>query len=109
MSDFIPAVRADAFPPGARMTVTAGKREIALFNIDGRLHAIEGACPHQGGPMVEGWTADGCVTCPWHAWTFDLETGKMTLGDYAMIDVFDVRVERGIVYVSSVPREALPQ
>lgn len=104
MSNFIPAVRADALPPGARRTVVAGTREIALFNVDGRLYAIEGACPHQGGPMAEGWVENGCVTCPWHAWTFDLATGKMTLGDYATVDVFDVRVENGMIYVSSEPR-----
>jgi len=91
-------------PPGSRKIIAAGTREIALFNVDGRFYAIENACPHQGGPMAEGWVADGCVTCPWHAWTFELATGKMTLGDYATIDVFDVRVEDGMVYVSSEPR-----
>ena len=104
MSNFIPAARADALPPGARKIVKAGTREIVVLNVDGRFYAIESTCPHQGGPMAEGWAADNCITCPWHAWTFDLATGKMTLGDYATIDVFDVRVENGIVYVSSEPR-----
>jgi nitrite reductase/ring-hydroxylating ferredoxin subunit len=106
LSNFVPAARVETMPPGARKIVMAGTREIALFNVDGRFYAIESTCPHQGGPMAEGWVAEGCVTCPWHAWTFELATGKMTLGDYATIDVFDVRVENGMVCVSSEPRKS---
>jgi nitrite reductase (NADH) small subunit len=75
-----------------------------LFNVDGRIYAVENTCPHQGGPLSEGWVAKGCVTCPWHAWTFKLDTGKMTLGDYATIETFDVQIEGSTISVSSKPR-----
>jgi nitrite reductase/ring-hydroxylating ferredoxin subunit len=33
-------------------------------------------CPHLEGPLFQGSVADGCVTCPWHFWRFDLRTGQ---------------------------------
>ncbi len=31
-------------------------------------------CPHLGGPL-DGPVVDGCVTCPWHGYRFDVRTG----------------------------------
>lgn len=50
-------------------------REIALFNVQGKIYALDNACPHMGGPLGEG-ELEGCVvTCPWHGWQFDVKTG----------------------------------
>ncbi|HEV3144571.1 MAG TPA: non-heme iron oxygenase ferredoxin subunit [Gemmataceae bacterium] len=51
-------------------------RKIALFNIDGKVFAIDDTCPHRGGPLHEGTCADGEVCCPWHGARFDLATGS---------------------------------
>ncbi|HTV75142.1 MAG TPA: Rieske 2Fe-2S domain-containing protein [Candidatus Acidoferrales bacterium] len=106
LSKFVPVARTEELPPNARKTVTLGPYEVALFNVDGRIYAVEDTCPHQGGPLHEGWVANGCVTCPWHAWTFALDSGKMTLGDYATIATFDVQVDGSTISVSSEPRES---
>lgn len=101
---FIPALPLAQLPSGARKVVKPGAYEIALFNIEGRIYAVESTCPHQGAPLVDGWVADDCITCPWHAWTFALATGEMTLGDYATIETFEVLVEGAMILVSSKPR-----
>lgn len=63
-------------PPGKSIIVLSPKgQEIALFNIDGEIFALENACPHQGGPLGEGEVENACVTCPWHGWQFDVKTG----------------------------------
>ena len=90
--------------PGTGTTVVVGQREIALFNVAGTFYALDNTCPHQGGPLAEGWIEGTTVTCPWHAWCFKLTDGKMTLGDYASVDAFDVRVDNGDVAVSRTPR-----
>ncbi len=90
--------------PGTGKAVVVGDREIALFNVDGTFYALDNTCPHQGGPLAEGWVDGTTVTCPWHAWTFKLDDGGMTLGDYASVDTFDVQVEDGEVRVSRKPR-----
>jgi len=104
MSEFVPVATLDEMPPGSRKLVVVGNREIALFNVAGALFAIENTCPHQGGPLVEGWLEGTIVTCPWHAWCFDLRNGKMTLGDFASVDTFDVQVEGAVVSISPEPR-----
>lgn len=49
---------------------------IALFNLNGKIYALENACPHMGGPLGEGQIDDCLVTCPWHGWQFDVRSGK---------------------------------
>lgn len=58
-----------------RSVVVAGRR-IAVFRTHDGLHAIDGACPHAGGPLADGIVADRCVTCPLHGLRFDLTTGR---------------------------------
>lgn len=50
-------------------------KKIAVFRRGSELHAMEDACPHQGGPLSEGSCKDGKIICPWHRWTFDLQSG----------------------------------
>ncbi len=86
------------------MVVVDG-REIALFLVDGTFYAMDNTCPHSGAPLAEGWVDGAEVTCPWHAWSFRMADGKMTLGDYSSVDVFDVRVIDGQVQVARTPRD----
>ncbi|MEO7039641.1 MAG: nitrite reductase small subunit NirD [Candidatus Elarobacter sp.] len=102
--DFVTVARVSDIAPGTGKAVMVDRREIALFNVGGTFYALDNTCPHQGGPLSEGWVEDNEVTCPWHAWTFKLSDGKMTLGDYASVDAFDVRVDGDAVSVSRTPR-----
>ena len=75
----MPAVRVASLseiPPGTAREVVAGGRILAIFNVGGTLRAVDGICPHAGGPLAEGQVTDGIVTCPWHGWQYDLSTGK---------------------------------
>jgi NAD(P)H-dependent nitrite reductase small subunit len=102
--DFVAVARVSDVAPGTGRTVVVDRREIALFNVGGTFYALDNTCPHQGGPLAEGWIEGATVTCPWHAWCFKLADGKMTLGDYASVDAFDVRIEGDVVAVSRAPR-----
>ena len=58
------------------LAVQAGERWYALINVDGSLHAVDNNCPHNGGPLAKG-TLDGqTVICPWHAWRWDVTSGR---------------------------------
>lgn len=63
-------------PPGASGEFVAGDRIVALFNVDGRFYALDGICPHQGGPLAKGKLQGCIVTCPWHGFQFDVTTGQ---------------------------------
>lgn len=105
---FVRVARAADVALGQAVPVTVGERELALFHLEGRFYACENACPHQGGPLCEGWTQGTSVTCPWHAWTFDLETGTLENDPEPLLDLYEVRVEDGEVMVSRTPR-AVPR
>lgn len=82
----------------ARAFVVDG-RSIALFNVDGRFHAMENTCLHAGGPLAEG-ALEGCVvTCPWHEWQFDVTTGKTPLNPMIALACFPLRVRDGKVEI----------
>jgi nitrite reductase/ring-hydroxylating ferredoxin subunit len=101
--NFVRVAAPDALRPGSARAIAVGRYEIALFNVEGEYYALENSCPHQGSPIVDGWIEGRTVTCPWHAWCFDLRTGSLTLGTYAMIPRFEVRVEADGIYLSTEP------
>jgi nitrite reductase (NADH) small subunit len=63
-------------PPGEAREYVAGGRIVALFNVAGEYFALDGICPHQGGPLGKGVLRGCVVTCPWHGWQFDVSTGQ---------------------------------
>ena len=78
--------------PGTSRRVSAGGRDIALFNVGGDFFALGDRCPHESGSLCAGKIVgfaqadepgkyrivrDGeFVRCPWHGWEFDIRTGK---------------------------------
>jgi len=86
-------------PPGASIEAVADERVIAVFNVDGSFFAIDGVCPHQGGPLGKG-VLQGCiVTCPWHGWQFDVRSGQHQLNAKFIHSRYDVRIEGGSLLV----------
>ena len=105
---FVQVARTGDIPPGTGRAFSVGPYEVAVFNIDGRFYALENSCPHQGGPIADGWLEGPLVTCPWHGWCFDVRSGKMTLGEFARVTQFAVRCEGDAVLVSAAPVEETP-
>jgi nitrite reductase/ring-hydroxylating ferredoxin subunit len=70
------AARLTDCPPGSAIEVAVGSRIMALFNVEGTIYALDGICPHQGGPLGKGDVAGCRVTCPWHGWQFDVRSGR---------------------------------
>jgi nitrite reductase (NADH) small subunit len=84
--------RADDVPLLEGRSVIAAGRRIAVFRTEDGWRAVDGTCPHEGGPLADGIVADRCVTCPLHGWRFDLDSGE-AVGAGARVAVYEV-VER---------------
>ena len=84
---------------GEGRVVEVEGRELALFNVDGVYHCIENACPHRGGPLGEGDLEGRVVSCPWHAWRWDVTTGANTNNPAVRGAAYPVTVEDGAVFV----------
>jgi nitrite reductase/ring-hydroxylating ferredoxin subunit len=64
-----------------RTVVESDDGEIAVFLADGQAYAVANTCPHEGNPLVEGELLGLTLTCAYHLWKFDLETGACLFGD----------------------------
>src|SRR4029079_17711509 len=93
MSRLVRMATLDELPVGGAKEVEFEGRGYALFNVDGHISVIDGICPHQGGPLVDGPLEGTTVTCPWHGWQFDVRTGKTPLGPKIKQAVYDVKIE----------------
>ena len=99
MSNWIRIASIEQCPPGHGCELVAGDRIIALFNVAGQFHALDGICPHQGGPLGKGKLAGCIVTCPWHGWQFDVTTGQHQTSASLLHAKFAVKVEGDCVLV----------
>jgi nitrite reductase (NADH) small subunit len=100
MSRFVKLTTLDELPPGSAKEVEFEGRIYAIFNRDGVISAIDGICPHQGGPLAEGHIEGTIVTCPWHGWQFDVQSGKTPMGPKIKQPVFEVKIEGRDVLVA---------
>jgi nitrite reductase/ring-hydroxylating ferredoxin subunit len=51
--------------------------QLAVFLSDGQVYVMDNYCPHAGGNLAGGWVEDGCAVCPWHYWSFRVDTGEL--------------------------------
>ena len=86
-------------PQGTGKCVEINGREIALYMIDGKVHAMDHICPHQGGPLAEGGLDGTIVTCPWHGWSFDVISGACTFNPAISQQTFKVKEEGDDIFV----------
>lgn len=99
MADFKKVTTVDELSPGQCMTAVVNDSYVAVFNVDGAFHAMDGSCPHQGGLLGNG-TLNGCVVkCPEHGMRFDVTTGVMPGGGLS-VKKFEVKVEGNDVLVA---------
>jgi len=96
---FVKVGPAAELPPGSVMPVDIGDQTIALCNVAGELHALDGVCPHSGGPLGEGALHGSTLVCPWHAWEFDCRTGANDLDPDVTVAKFPVKVEAGEILI----------
>jgi nitrite reductase/ring-hydroxylating ferredoxin subunit len=93
MSEFVRVASKRDIPEGEGRLFEVGGRQVALFKVRGKLHAIDNACEHQGGPLADG-DLEGCVvTCPWHGWTYDVTTGQSPDDPATRVACFEVSVQ----------------
>jgi len=84
---------------GQGRVVEAEGQTLAVFNVDRVFYAMDNACAHRGGPLGEGDLDGTIVTCPWHAWRWDVKSGANVNNPALRVACFPVVVENGAVFV----------
>lgn len=100
MSAWTRVGKASEFAEGqGRTVIVGGGKELAVFLYKGDFFVLDNVCPHRGGPLGEGHLEDGEVVCPWHAWAFEVGSGRCrVLPGEADVATFPVKVEDGDVF-----------
>lgn len=119
MTRWIRVAGEDEINEGERKIVDIRGTSIGVLHVDGAYYAIWNYCAHEGGPVRRGnlqraidadFVASGeriseyvsdkfSISCPWHGWEYDLETGEH-LGDSSIsVPTYEVKVQEGYVYV----------
>ncbi|HEU5432726.1 MAG TPA: Rieske 2Fe-2S domain-containing protein, partial [Thermomicrobiales bacterium] len=81
------------------LEVEVGGAALALFRVEGRVYAVDAACPHEGAPLAQGTVEKGVVTCPWHGWTFNACSGCSLQPAGQDLAAYPTLVEDGKVFV----------
>ncbi len=69
-----------------------GDDRYAICRVEGQIVAVEGTCPHLGGPLAQGALHGRMLVCPWHAWEFDCLTGAYDRNPDCRLRAFPVVV-----------------
>jgi nitrite reductase/ring-hydroxylating ferredoxin subunit/multimeric flavodoxin WrbA len=105
--NFIQVCTIEELPNDSQKIVTIGKRKIALFHFNNKISAMANACLHKAGPLGLGEVSakyDGLyVTCPWHGWEYNIETGSAPPGFPDQQALYEVKTENGFILVSEEP------
>jgi nitrite reductase/ring-hydroxylating ferredoxin subunit len=84
-------------------------RQVLLIAVAERVFAIANRCPHEGYPLSEGTLGPCCVlTCNWHNWKFDLESGAALVGRDP-VRTYPTEIRNGEIFVdlTDLPAEEL--
>ncbi|BBH45725.1 Rieske (2Fe-2S) protein [Pseudomonas sp. KU43P] len=101
----VPAQRVPAV--GERCLVEAEGKSVALFNVGGRLLAIDDSCPHQGSSLCAGKLEGAVIQCRAHGLRFDLASGYLLNAKALKVASYPVQVEDGRVFIVLACQEAV--
>ncbi len=89
---------------GQGKTFTINDHQVAVFNIDGEIFAVDNECPHLGGSLGSGKLEGKLVTCPNHDWQFDVINGECVsldlCDDGAFVETYPVKIENDEMILS---------
>lgn len=79
---------------GRTKVVNAGGTPVALLLAGGAYRVLGNVCRHRGGPIGEGFVdpAERTITCPWHGWQYDIDSGQAKLNPLAKLPTYKVEV-----------------
>ncbi len=106
-ADFVDVCAVDEIPEKRACIRTISGERVAIFKYDGKISAVSNVCQHQNGPLGEGKIGDdGCITCPWHGFQYQPETGASPPPFTEKVPTFRTKIENGRVFVNKNPEKA---
>lgn len=89
------------FEGGMRLVIADSHVIILAWPLGGEIKAFQGVCPHTNAPLDEADFDGETLTCPLHAWTWNLNTGAPIHPQESPLAEYPVKVEEGVVYIDT--------
>jgi nitrite reductase (NADH) small subunit len=93
MAEFVRVAALADVKSGQGIVAEAKGKTLAVFNVDGTIHAIDNTCCHRDGPLGEGELEGDIVTCPWHGWRYNVTTGACMNNPSAKVEAYQVQID----------------
>jgi nitrite reductase/ring-hydroxylating ferredoxin subunit len=88
---------------GEIVGTAVGAENIALYRIEGRVHATSNICTHAFALMSDGYLDGDCVECPIHQALFHVPTGEVRSGPATVpLKTYATMIEDDSVFVDVV-------
>lgn len=100
---FTPASLRDRIAPGRAVVALVGGEPVALYEVGGRIFAIDDRCACCGGSLAEGRQADRFVECAQCGWCYELDTGSVVGLAALRLERYDVMIEDSEIFVAPRP------
>jgi len=100
---FVRVATVEEIPDNRAKVVCVGGERVAIYHYDGKISAVSSVCQHQNGPLGEGRIIDGCITCPWHGYQYNPESGSSPPPFDEKVPTFKVQVAEGFVFIDPLP------
>jgi 3-phenylpropionate/trans-cinnamate dioxygenase ferredoxin component len=99
MAQYYKVAKLSEVVEGSAKAVEVAGKTIALFNVEGKIYALDNTCLHHGGPLGEGFVEGDVVTCPWHGWQYKIVSGEFVGNPSFKVAAYPVQVEDGEIRV----------
>jgi nitrite reductase/ring-hydroxylating ferredoxin subunit len=103
MHELVAVATVDRIAPGGAMSVKVAGEAIAVFNIAGRLYALDDSCILCGSSLAMGRIDGMTVDCAGCDWSYDLATGCVHGIPGLRSDTFEVAVVDADVMIDAMP------
>lgn len=98
---FVKAAKTADIAPGTIGEFQVDGKGVAVANVAGKFYAISNTCLHRGGPLGQGSLDGKVVMCPWHAWQYDVTTGKVSGNNDVGVPCYPLEVRGEDIFVDA--------
>ncbi len=100
MSQWIEIGAENEFEPGSHKCVRAENNMLLVIRTEDEFRVVDNSCPHAGMPLDQGYVEGKVLTCPFHGYAYNIDTGKNVdfEGDVPLT-TYPVKIENGNLMV----------
>lgn len=97
--EWISIASTESIPDGQHLFVRKGNLSCFVVRNGSEFVVYDAHCPHKDNVIMDSAAMDGYLTCPFHAWKFDLKTGACVSGGKTPLKKLATKIEDGKIFL----------